>query len=297
MPPLRHPAPRQGRPDRNLESIYRRHLLPFLIELDASLPADERGVGRARLRHLERLPGILAGDEQLPAATVAGDQLGRRGIACIFLYLADAAASSREAAVRWRSRCAEGTVPLHTDVRTGADVVRSADLRTAGLLIERTTPHGVAQHRRQCAARPEERHRPGTRPRRRHRGEFNLVATEPLTGARMRAPRVPLELRGAPRHRRHHSAPAAGRTGRALDRATHRRPDLGELRPPGQRLRTRRCRTGMADDLTSRAAAPATGATPSPASSSGRTRRTTPRPPPACGPSRFLPSSQTSSTS
>jgi hypothetical protein len=130
---------RRGKGDRlkNLESAYRRHLLPFLIELDASLPADQRGVASKRLRHLEKLPAILAGDAPLPAATVAGDRLNRRGIACIFLDLRDASNVVSGGARALDVALRDGAIELHADVQTGREIVRTADLRTAGLLLER----------------------------------------------------------------------------------------------------------------------------------------------------------------
>lgn len=189
----RYGIQRRGKGDRitNLKSIYRRHLLPFLVELDAGRPEPQRGVAALRLTHLEELPAVLAGGAPLPAATVAGDQLGRRpGIACIFLDLGDASqvvtggARALEAALR------QGSVPLYTDVRTGGDIVRAADLRSAGLLVERATPHGVATSTATNILRDL---RYAIDRARTHgaaiRGSFNLEATEPLPGNRMQPPR------------------------------------------------------------------------------------------------------------
>ena len=236
----RYGIQRRGKGDRivNLESIYRRHLLPFLIELDAALPPAERGVAAKRLLHLEMLPQILAGDEALPAATVAGEQLGRRGIACIFLGLADAARVVAGGAAALEVVLREGAVPLHTDVRTGADIVRSEDLRAAGVLAERSAPHGVAANSagnvlrdlNNAVARARA-HGAGVI------GEFNLVATEPLLANRMRAPRVRrgyVRLRDIAAITPH--LPPVGQV--VLWLAPHRRPDLGELWAADRRLRT-----------------------------------------------------------
>ena len=184
---------RRGKGDRfkDLESIYRRHLLPFLIELDASLPAQHRGVAAKRLRHLQRLPAILAGDEPLPAATVAGDLLNRRGIACIYLDIDLAARVVAGGARALEVALQEGRVTLRKDVRTGQDIVLAADLRTTGLLIERTAPHGCATS---TATKVLSDLKNAIDRARDHgaavRGRFRLVATEPLPGNRMRLPRA-----------------------------------------------------------------------------------------------------------
>ena len=190
----RYGTQRRGKGDRiiSLESIYRRHLLPFLIELDASLPVHDRGVAAKRLRHLKKLPKILAGDAPLPAATVAGDQLGRRGIACVFLDPADAARVVAGGVHALEVALREGNVALHTDVRTGQEIIRTAELRAAGLLIERAAPHGFPTSTAGNVLRDL---RNAIEQARAHgaaiRGTFNLIATEPLAGNRMRAPRVP----------------------------------------------------------------------------------------------------------
>lgn len=176
----------------NLESAYRRHLLPFLIELDASLPEGQQGVAAKRLRHLERLPAVLAGDEPLPAATVAGEQLGRRGVACIFLSLNDAAAVTRGGANAVHRAIEQGRLPVHADTRTGEEIIRSADLRADGLLMERETAHGLA---RSTAGNVLRDLKLAMGRARDHgadiRGQFDLVATEPLAEKRLREPRQP----------------------------------------------------------------------------------------------------------
>jgi hypothetical protein len=60
----RYGIQRRGKGDRitNLNSVYGRHLLPFLVEFAVSPPPARRGVAHLRLRHLESLPAILAGD-------------------------------------------------------------------------------------------------------------------------------------------------------------------------------------------------------------------------------------------
>jgi hypothetical protein len=129
---------RHGKGDRlkSLISVYRRYLVPFLVELDASRPAGRRGVADLRISHLEMLPRVLSGERPLPAATVAGDLLKRRGIGCLFLCHDDAATVTDGGATALEVTLASGTVALHTDVRTGEAIIRAADLRAAGVLIE-----------------------------------------------------------------------------------------------------------------------------------------------------------------
>jgi hypothetical protein len=82
------------------------------------------------------LPRVLSGERPLPAATVAGDLLKRRGIGCLFLCHDDAATVTDGGATALEVTLASGTVALHTDVRTGEAIIRAADLRAAGVLIE-----------------------------------------------------------------------------------------------------------------------------------------------------------------
>lgn len=191
----RYGEQRRGNGDRirNLESIYRRYLLPFLIELDAALPEERRGVAAKRVRQLEMLPKILAGDAPLPAATVAGDHLNRRAVACVFLNLADAAHVVEGGARALQVALADEIFSTYVDVRTGLDIVRTSDLRAAGLLRELIAPHGIATSTATNVLRDlkEAIKRAGV-----HgaviRGTFDLIPTEPLHGRRQRAPRTPV---------------------------------------------------------------------------------------------------------
>lgn len=190
----RYGIQRRGKGDRfkNVESIYRRHLLPFLVEPYWSRPADRRGIAEVRLRHLESLPAILAGDSALPAATVAGDLLDRRGIACIFLSLDGAARVVAGEARALAVAFARGDLAEHIDVRTGERIVRTADLRSAGVILERTSPHGIATNTATNVLRDLKLAIDRARDNgARVRGTFDLVATEPLAANRMRQPKEP----------------------------------------------------------------------------------------------------------
>lgn len=114
----------------------RRYLLPFAIETAFARPAAERSVSHLRVADLRDLPRILAGDLPLPAATVAGDLLRRRAVTCVWLSLDDAGAVSLGGRAAVRAGLADGTIPRHCDAR-GRLAVLAADLRSAGLLIER----------------------------------------------------------------------------------------------------------------------------------------------------------------
>ena len=129
----------------SVQSILRRYLIPFLVESDASRPEGHRGVGALRITHLERLPRVLSGDLPQPAATVAGDQLGRRGVACLYLSLPDAARVTQGGKGALEGALAAGSVRVHTDARTGHPVIFTLDLRRAALLRERSTPHGLRE--------------------------------------------------------------------------------------------------------------------------------------------------------
>lgn len=129
----------------SVQSVVRRHLIPFLVETDATRPEGRRGVGALRVTHLERLPRVLSGDLPMPAATVAGDQLRRRGAACIYLSLADAAQVTHGGAEVLTAALQDGTITRHTDIRTGESIVMALDLRRAGILEEPTTPHGIRE--------------------------------------------------------------------------------------------------------------------------------------------------------
>lgn len=190
----RYGVQRRGKGDRltNLSSTYRRHLLPFLIELDIARPPDQRGAAALRLRPLEALPKILAGDKPLPAATVAGDLLRRRGVACVYLSREDAGRVVHGGHTALDTALAQGLVDLHTDARTGEGIIRAADLRSASLLLEREEPHGLSASTARNVLRDLKNviaraaaHGAGVR------GTFALEATEPLPSRRMRCPREP----------------------------------------------------------------------------------------------------------
>jgi transposase len=187
---------RHGKGDRlsSIISTYRRYLVPFLVELDASRPAGRQGVADLRVTHLEVLPQILAGDRPLPAATIAGDVLGRRGISCLFLSIADAASVTVGGHPALELALADGTLSTHADARTAQRIIRTVDLRNAGLLVESTTPHGLAASTAGNTLRDLqqviERARglgAGIR------GAFKLEAIEPLAHHRRRAQKGPTE--------------------------------------------------------------------------------------------------------
>jgi hypothetical protein len=85
---------RRAKGDRAVDvcSEMRRYIIPFMIELARSVPAGRRGIGGLRFQQAQELQRILAGDHALPAATVAGDLLGRLAINCLWLPIKDAAA-------------------------------------------------------------------------------------------------------------------------------------------------------------------------------------------------------------
>ena len=68
-----------------------RYLLPFAVELAATHPPGRRGIAHLRVPEAEQLQSMLAGDNPLPAATVAADRLRRLAITCLWLTPADAA--------------------------------------------------------------------------------------------------------------------------------------------------------------------------------------------------------------
>lgn len=192
----RYGVQRHGKGDRlkSVVSEHRRYLIPFLVELAATRPAGRCGVAALTIRHLETLPRMLAGDLPLPAATVAGDRLGRRAVGCIFLGLPDAAAVTAGGRTALDRAVADETVPVHADARTGEPIVRAADLRGAGLLLESATPHGLAKSTATNVLRDlrlaVERARDlgaGVR------GRFTLTAIEPLPGNRLRPPKPAAE--------------------------------------------------------------------------------------------------------
>ena len=230
-------------------SVHRRYLVPFLVELAATRPAGRRGVAALTIRHLETLPRMLAGDLPLPAATVAGDRLGRRGVGCIFLALPDAAAVTVGGRAALDRAVADGPVPVHADARTGEPIVRAADLRGAGLLLESATPHGLAKSTATNVLRDlRAGRRAGPRPRRRrprpvHAHRDRTAARQPAPAAQARR-----RVRVPDPDRRQRRAPARHRAGGALDRPGHRGADLRGVRALPQRLLPRRARPALAGD-------------------------------------------------
>jgi integrase len=175
----------------DVESDLRRYLIPFAVEMAAGMRADGRGVAHLRLKHLQHLPRILAGDLPSPAATVAGDRLRRRGAACIWLILDDAATVTNGGRPALDRAVAAGDVPVHTDARTGANIVMALHLRQAGLLIEPEKPHGLAKGSAGNVLRLMNR----TLERARTHGadiRFALCLSpiEPLAGKRVRVPKA-----------------------------------------------------------------------------------------------------------
>jgi integrase len=173
----------------DLASHLQRYLLPFALEFDAEQPSA--GVSRLRLQHTKQVMKIISGAAPLPAATVAGDLLGRTGLACTWLTLTDAAAVTIGGLPALREAVARGVLtPVSAD---GVDLVRPVWLRTADLLIELDEPHGLAattqttvlktlrtiiDHARDLGADV--------------RGTFDRVtAVEPLPHERMRPPSQP----------------------------------------------------------------------------------------------------------
>ncbi|WP_199424614.1 hypothetical protein [Actinotalea solisilvae] len=78
----------------NLASNLKRYHLPFLLELAASKPIDQRGVADLWFAEAEKLARVLSGEDRLPAATVAGDLLRRSPLTCVWLTVLDAGAVS-----------------------------------------------------------------------------------------------------------------------------------------------------------------------------------------------------------
>lgn len=138
---------RVGKGDRvrTVASNLNRHLLPALIEMALLAPAGA-GAGQTELHRLERIPQMLAGDVDLPAATVAAKLLRhqRSPLTCVYLSLEEAAKVVRGGATALGDLIDAGAIELRTDVRTGASLVLTADLRCHGLLIEPDSNHGVA---------------------------------------------------------------------------------------------------------------------------------------------------------
>jgi integrase len=119
-----------------------RYVIPHLLEhrgQDGPLSAS-----RWRTSDVTAFIQILAGERDLPAATVAGDRLDRLAITCHWLDLDDAASVCDTDRATIMSARLAGTLPSFI-TGEGQHVVRAMDLRAAGLLIEPTEPHGLAQ--------------------------------------------------------------------------------------------------------------------------------------------------------
>lgn len=133
-----------GERARGIANDLCRYALPFLLE--------HRGedhpilASRLRISDLTAMTRMLAGEKLLPAATVAKDLLRqpqRLAVACHWLSMNDAAIvcglSHADMAELFAT---ELPVQLTSD---GRPVIRAMDLRAAGLLMERTTPHGLSR--------------------------------------------------------------------------------------------------------------------------------------------------------
>ena len=127
-----------------IASDLTRYVIPFAVELAAARPPGRRGIAHLRVPQAEQLQSILAGDHSLPAATVAGDRLGRVAITCLWLTLADAARVCAGGVTELTRAMADGRLSASTD-RSGQQLVFAADLRAAGLLDEPDRPHGLAK--------------------------------------------------------------------------------------------------------------------------------------------------------
>lgn len=173
----------------DLATDLQRYLLPFALEFDGAKP--DAGVSRLRLQHAKQVTTIISGAAPLPAATVAGDLLGRTGLACTWLTLGDAAAVTIGGLPALAEAIARGALtPAAVD---GVELIRPVWPRAADLLIEADEPHGLAastqttvlktlrtiiDHARDLGADV--------------RGTFDKVkAIEPLPHQRMRPPSQP----------------------------------------------------------------------------------------------------------
>ena len=119
-----------------------RYVIPHLLERRG----HERPLAACRWRtsDVTAFIQILAGERDLPAATVAGNRLDRLAITCHWLDLDDAARVCDTDRATIMSERLAGTLPTFI-TGEGQHVVRAMDLRAAGLLIELTEPHGLAQ--------------------------------------------------------------------------------------------------------------------------------------------------------
>jgi len=129
-----------------LISELRRYILPFILETEAQFGEDARTVASWRFQDGTRFAQMLAGRRTalLPAATVAGDLLGRTGLGSLWLTLPEAGAVSHGGSAAVRRAINHGRLAVqHT--ATGQKVLFAAHLRAAGLLIEKGQTNGAAQ--------------------------------------------------------------------------------------------------------------------------------------------------------
>lgn len=175
----------------NLASHLARWILPFLIELSHTKPVGQRTVTDLWFAEAERLAKVLAGAERLPAATVVGDLLGWRGVACVWLTILEAGQVCHGGAQAITDAISRRQFITHRD-GAGHVLVRTADLRTAGLLIEKDVPTGVDRTYAKNILYPFKQAMLRAANLGAHlRGNFETVrAIEPLARDRARAPRV-----------------------------------------------------------------------------------------------------------
>lgn len=126
----------------SLISYTRRYVLPHLIEIALAAPADRRTVEDLTFAQAQALALTLAGKRELPAATVAGDMLKRAALTCVWLTMQEAGEVSHGGLKAVSDACAEGRVVARKNGR-GPILVQAAELRAAGLLVEREKPHGM----------------------------------------------------------------------------------------------------------------------------------------------------------
>ena len=128
----------------HLAGALTRYVLPYLVEWALDREPGSSTVGNFAFGRGTYLAEVLAGQQPLPAATVAGDLLDRRAAACVWLTLPDAGAVSRGglAAVQDKVSARELTTSRDGSNRV---LVRAAELRRLGLLIEPQGSHGVAK--------------------------------------------------------------------------------------------------------------------------------------------------------
>ncbi len=127
-----------------LAGALTRYVLPYVVEWALDRAPNLRTVTDFTFARGTGLAEILAGQQPLPAATVAGDLLGRRAAACIWLTPPDAGSVSHGGLAAVHGRISARDLPTHRD-SSGHVLIRAADLRGLGLLIEPEQAHGVAK--------------------------------------------------------------------------------------------------------------------------------------------------------